>query len=359
MRIGTDMSSADTTMPNRDIVSGPPDPRAAPRAVVQGRVPVPAGSRDTPRRIGFLLAPDFAMIAYSCAMEPYRAANALAGRTLYTWKHVSPDGRPALASNGLAIVPDQGLEGPLDVDDLFVCAGGNPTLFDDQATLAWLRAQAHRGIRIGGVSGGPYLLARAGLLSGYRCTLHWEYDPALREEFPNLDITRNLFEIDRNRCTSSGGTAALDMMAALIAAEYGRPLARAVSEWFLHTTIRQSAAPQRMSLRERYDIANPAVLAALERMEAALEEPLAREALAETAGVSLRQLERLFRAHLGRTLREHYLDLRLDRARNLVTQTALPIIEVAFACGFVSAPHFSRAYRARFGLPPTRERRRA
>lgn len=338
----------------RDTLSGPPDPRLA----APGRVAVRAGSEQRTRRIGFLLVPDFAMIAYSCAMEPYRAANALAGRRLYAWTHASPDGKPVLASNGLAIVPDQGIDAPIDVDDLFVCAGGNPTLFDDPATFAWLRAQAHRGVRIGGISGGPFVMARAGLLAGYRCTLHWEYESALREEFPRLDVTRNLFEIDRTRCTSSGGTAALDMMAALIAADHGRPLARAVSEWFLHTQVRQSAAPQRMTLRERYDVANATVLATLDRMEQALEEPLSREALAEAAGVSLRQLERLFRAHLGRTMHEQYLDLRLDRARTLVTQTAMPVIEVAFASGFVSAAHFSRAYKARFGRSPSFERRR-
>lgn len=354
MSIAGNMPRTDAHLLEGDMVSGPPDPRAAPR----GRVPISAGNVERIRRIGFLLVPDFAMIAYSCAMEPYRAANALAGKQLYSWTHASPDGKPVLASNGLAIVPDQGIDTPIDVDDLFVCAGGNPTRFDDHATFAWLRAQAHRGIRIGGISGGPFVLARAGLLSGYRCTLHWEYEQALREEFPRLDVSRNLFEIDRTRCTSSGGTAALDMMAALIAAEHGKPLARAVSEWFLHTQVRQSAAPQRMTLRERYDVANPTVLATLERMEGSLEEPLAREALAEAAGVSLRQLERLFRAHLGRTLHDQYLDLRLDRARTLVNQTAMPVIEVAFACGFVSAPHFSRAYKARFGAPPTRERRR-
>jgi transcriptional regulator GlxA family with amidase domain len=346
------MSARDTHLPESDTPIATPEPRPQ----VRGRVPPRAGSRDGVRRVGFLLVPDFAMIAYSCAMEPYRAANALAGRELYTWLHVSPDGKPVPASNGLTIVPDQGLGAPLDVDDLFICAGGNPVLYNDPATFAWLRTLAYRGVRMGGISGGPFLLARAGLLAGYRCTLHWEYEAALREEFPRLNLTRNLFEIDRNRCTSSGGTAALDMMAALIAADHGKTLARAVSEWFLHTQVRQSAAPQRMALRQRYNVANPAVLAALQRMEATLEEPVTRTALAAAGGVSLRQLERLFRSHLGRSMHAQYLELRLDRARNLLMQTAMPVTEVAVACGFVSAPHFSRAYKARFAVSPTAER---
>ena len=309
-----------------------------------------------PRRIGFLLIPGFSLIAYSCAMEPYRAANTLSGRRLYAWKHVSPDGRPVTASNGVAILPDQGLERPLDVDDLFVCAGGNPAAFRDAATLAWLRGQAARGLRIGGVSGGPYILARAGLLGRRRCTVHWEHMPALREDFPTLQLTGALFEIDRDRCTCAGGVAAMDLMVALIGQLHGRALAAAVAEWFLHPRGREGAEAQRMPPRERYGISHPGLLAVLDAMAGSLEEPLTREALARRGGVSLRQLERLFRTHLGRTVGEHYRDLRLDRARLLLRQGPLSVLETAMACGFVSAAHFSRAYRARFGLPPRAER---
>jgi len=309
-----------------------------------------------PRRIGFLLIPGFALLAYGCAMEPYRAANTLSGRTLYSWKHVSPDGRPVMASNGVAILPDQGLEKPLDVDDLFVCAGGNPATFRDAATFAWLRGQAARGLRLGGVSGGPYVLARAGLLAGRRCTAHWEHLPALREDFPLLDVTESGFEIDRDRCTSSGGVAAMDMMLALIAAAHGGALAAAVSEWFLNTRLGARDAAQRMPPGERYGVHHAGMLAALEAMEASLEEPLPRTALAARAGLSVRQLERLFQAQLGTTLGAHYRELRLDRARLLLRQGPLSVLQTAMAGGFVSAAHFSRAYRARFGIAPRAER---
>jgi len=349
------MTSSDSNLPQSDERSGPPDPRGA---EARAALPVRDRGKAGPRRVGFLLIPGFALMAYGCAMEPYRAANDLTGRDLYRWRHASPDGQPVLASNGVAILPDQGTDRPMEVDDLFVCAGGNPARFDNPATLAWLRAQAARGVRIGGISGGPFLLARAGLLAGHRCTAHWEYIPAMAEHFPGLDLTRTIYEIDRDRCTSSGGTAALDMMLALVAAEYGRPLAHAVSEWFLHTRMREGGESQRMSLRERYGVGHPTLLAVLERMERALEEPLERADLAAAGGVSLRQLERLFRAHLGRTIGEHYLALRLDRARALLRQTSLPVLEVALASGFTSAAHFSRAYCTRFGLPPRSERMR-
>jgi transcriptional regulator GlxA family with amidase domain len=335
----------------KDTASGPPDPRSR-----RTRVPLRRGMRRAPRRIGFLLIPGFAVLTYAGAMEPYRAANELAEEQLYTWRHVSPHGKPVMASNGIAFLPDQGIEKPCEVDDLFVCAGGNPTEFDDPATFAWLRAQAARGIRIGGVAGGPEILARAGLLQGYRCTAHWEYIPAMRERFPELLLTRSLFEIDRERCTCSGGTAALDMAVALIEAEYGRPLAHAVAEWFLHTRPRAADEPQRMSLRERYEVGHPGLLQVLAAMEEALEDPLPREHLARLAGVSVRQLERLFRGYLGRSIGAHYLALRLEHARRLLRQTSLSVLETALACGFTSAAHFSRAYRARFGNAPRSER---
>ncbi|MGX9966760.1 GlxA family transcriptional regulator [Roseomonas sp. F4] len=301
--------------------------------------------------------PGFPLLAYGCALEPYRAANELSGVRLYEWVHISPDGEPVRASNGVRIVADQGLSRPSQLDALFVCAGGNPAEFTDPATFAWLRAEASRGIRIGGLSGGPHILARAGLLTGYRCTAHWEYIPAMAERFPGLTLTGSLYEVDRDRCTSSGGTAPLDMMLALIEASQGRVLARAVAEWLLHTRPRAGDEPQRMGLRERYDTDHPSLLLALERMESSIEDPLPRKALATSAGLSVRQMERLFRGQLGRTIGAHYLGLRLDHARRLLRQTSLSVLEVAMACGFVSAAHFSRTYAARFGRSPRQDRR--
>ncbi len=343
------MPKNDIDLTRRDI-----PPRQGGRAAIRFRA-----AEDTPRHIGVLLIPGFALLTYACAVEPYRAANVLAGRTLYRWKHVSPDGGPVQASNGVAVMPDQGIDRALEVDDLFVCAGGNPGAFDDPATLVWLSRQARRGTRIGGLSGGPLLLARAGLLRDRRCTIHFEYRPALVEAFPDLDVTDSLFEVDRDRCTASGGTATLDLMLALITERHGRTLAAAVGEWFLHTQLRLPGAQQRSSLRHRYDISSPALLRALERMEVTLEEPLARAALARVARVSVRQLERLFAAQLGRTIRAHYRALRLDRARALLQETTMPVLQVAMAAGFVSAAHFARAYRAEFGYPPRDERQRA
>ena len=331
---------------------------ATPRRANSGRSGPSSGATGAePYRVAFLLIPGFALMTYSCAMEPYRAANTLSGKELYRWINISPDGKPVEASNGVAIVPDQGVENPVAADEIFVCAGGNPAQFYDEAALAWLRAQSRRTSFIGGVAGGPFILARAGLLEGYRCTVHWEYIPAFRESFPRHSLRATRFEIDRNRYTSAGGTAAFDMMLELIGRRHGRELMGAISEWFLHTRPGSSREPQRLSLPERYGVTDPHVLAALEHLEGSLEDPIRRESLARIAGISIRHLDRLFRARIGCTIGQHLQSLRLERARNLLRQTSLSVLEVAVASGFASSAHFSRAYRKRFGHPPRVERK--
>jgi len=303
--------------------------------------------------VGFLLIPGFALLSYAAAIEPLRAANQLAGKTLYRWWHAAPLDKPAIASNGAAILPDFKFGSNDDRPDLLmVCAGGNPASFSDRRTFAWLRKLAGHGVIIGGVSGGPVILAKAGLLSGRRCTVHWEHLPALQEAYPNIELTRSLFEFDRDRITCSGGVAGLDMMVALITRDHGFELGAAVSDWFLHAPAREGAMPQRMDLRFRLGVANDKLLLALRAMESNVEAPLSRQRLADLAGVSLRQLERSFRGHLGRGVHEHYLAVRLARSRQLLRETSLSILEVALAAGFASGSQFSRAFKQAFGLSP-------
>lgn len=313
----------------------------------------------TPTTVGFLLVPGFALMSYAAAVEPLRAANLLAGRELYRWWHAAPGGGPVTASNGVSIVADFAPGEAGDADIVFVCAGGNPATFDDRDTIAWLRRLARRGVTIGGISGGPYVLARAGLLDGRRATLHWEHAAAFHEAFPEVDVVPALFVLDGDRITCSGGVSALDMMVAMIARDHGRDLAAAVGEWFLLTHIREGMGPQRMDLRHRLGVTDEALLAVLRAMEANLEAPLPRDRLAAIAGISLRQLERLFRARLGRSIHAHYLALRLDRARQLLRETSLPVLEVALATGFGSASQFARAFARAHGGPPSRHRRAA
>jgi AraC family carnitine catabolism transcriptional activator len=181
---------------------------------------------------------------------------------------------------------------------------------------------------------------------------YWEHVPAFEEKFLGIEITRSLFEFGEKRLTCSGGIAALDMMVALIGRDHGQELATAVSEWLLHTQVREGVGLQRMDLRFRLGVADEKLLTVLRIMESNLEAPVAREALAEIAEVSLRQLERGFRTQLGRGLHEHYLALRLGRARQLLRESSMPILEIAIPTGFASSSRFSHAFRQAFKISP-------
>jgi transcriptional regulator GlxA family with amidase domain len=311
-----------------------------------------------PHRFGFLLIDDFALMSFASAVEPLRAANILAGRPLYEWFHISTGAGAIAASNGLSVTADHTIGDKIRFDTVLVCAGGNPAGFDDAKAIAWLRRLARSGCEIGGVSGGPFILAKAGILDGVRCTIHWEHLPAFTEAFPDIVSTRTLFEIDRGRLTCGGGVAALDMMHALIRRDHGQSLAARVSDWYLQTAVRLGDSTQRISLLERVGTNSRSLIAAIGSMERQLASPMSRPALAKAAHVSVRQLERLFAKHLGVTIGQHYLALRLTKAQALLRQTSLPIVQIGAECGFANASHFARVYRERFGTLPSKDRMR-
>lgn len=307
--------------------------------------------------LGLLLTDGFALMSYASIIEPYRAANALAGRELYRWVHVSVDGLPVRASNGASVIADQRVGERLDCDTLFVFAAGDPAAFADPATFAWLRQLAVRGTVMAGVSGGPFLLAKAGLLEGYHATIHWDHRAAFAAAFLTLSIESGLYVIDRRRVTCAGGTAGLDLALELIEREQGHMLAAQVSDWFIRTTPRAADMPQRLSLRERYQVRDDRLLKVLARMEASIEAPASREDLADLAGVSIRQLERLFVAHIGETIASTALRMRLEQADKMLRTTRAAVTDVALACGFAGSSPFSRAFKERFGRSPTEQRR--
>lgn len=311
----------------------------------------PGGSR-----IGFFLLPSFALMSFASALEALRAANRMSGRDLYDWQLISRDGNPVACSSGIEVSVHAAMADVERLDRLLVVAGFGGEDFRDERAFAWMRRLGRTGCAVGALSLGGYVLARAGMLDGYRCTVHWENLEAFREEFPHLDATSEVYEIDRGRMTCSGGTGALDLMLALVGQDHGRALAVKVAEQFIHERIRDSRDPQRMTLRSRLGVAHPKVLEAVGLMEAHVDEVLSRAELAARIGVSARQLERLFQRYLGCTPTRYYLTLRLERARRLLQQTPLPIIEIALACGFVSASHFSKAYRDHFAKTPRQER---
>jgi AraC family transcriptional regulator, glycine betaine-responsive activator len=295
-------------------------------------------------------------MAFTAAVEPLRSANRMSGRELYRWRLFSTDGEAVAASAGIAFVPDAAIADIARCSTVLVCAGLDPHLFHDKATFSWLRQLARHGSRIGALCTGTHVLARAGLLNDYRCTIHWENLAGFAEEFPDIDVTTRLFEIDRDRLTCCGGTASLDLMLHLISGRHGHNLSAAVAEQFIHAGIHDAGDPQRLTLRRRLRVSHPKLIAVIQQMEGNLEEPLTRGELASSVGLSTRQVERLFRKYLGCAPARYYLDLRLNRARLLLSQTSMSILDVSVACGFVSASHFSKCYREHFAMTPRAER---
>lgn len=309
-------------------------------------------------RYGFLLLPDYALMSTASAVEPLRAANLISGRRLYEMRFLSIAGGWARSSveGGFQTTPIA--EAGEDFDILFVVAGGDPMTQRDPQVLAFLRRLARRGVKLGGISGGAAILAAAGVMASRRYTIHWQHLDAMRETWPDALIERRLFVIDRDRFTCAGGSAPLDMMHALIAAQHGSALARAVSDWFIHTGIRAAEDPQQLDPARKYDLHHPALIAMVDLMISHLADPLSLEDLGQLCGITPRQLERLARAQLGESVMAFYRRLRLDKAEELLTQSGLPLVEIALSTGFTSRSHFSRAFRARFGIPPAARRQR-
>lgn len=311
-----------------------------------------------PDRLTLVLIPNFSMIAFTSVVEPLRLANYVSGKTLYEWEIASRDGDSVVASNGISIAATKSVA---DYDraptNIILCSGVDAHVYKDNAVFGWLRRWAREGAHIGAICTGAHVLAHAGLLTGYRCTLHWENLDSFLEEFPDLDVRAELYEIDRDRFTCAGGVAALDMMLSEIGAAHGPELASAVSEQFMHERMREGSDDQRLPLQARLRISHPKLIRAIAEMEKNTEEALSRDDIAERVGLSRRQLERLFRRYLNTSPARYYLKLRLNRARTLLTQTTMPVTEVAFASGFTSASHFSKCYRDMFGRTPRAERR--
>lgn len=315
--------------------------------------------------IGFLLLPGFSMLALSCALEPLQVANELAGRPLYRIQALTQDEAPLEearhlpvdSSTPLAVQPCCSIHAfhtPLDV--LMVVGGRYRQSTDATALFNWLRQQARAGVMLGGIATGTQPLAEAGLLDGYRAALHWQRADHFGETYPKVIVTRNLFELDRQRMTCGGGTASMDMMVTWIGARYGKSMAASISEHFVMERIRLPDEPQHVPLKARLSHAPTHLRDAVAMMEANISEPLSTDELAHHLGISRRQLERLFRQYLDAMPSRYYLNLRLQQAQRLLRETAWSIGEVALRAGFTSASHFTTRYRNHFGYPPREER---
>lgn len=316
-------------------------------------------SRDTAAptyRFGFITLDNYSMIALSSAIEPLRMANYLSRREVYQWSIVTLDGRPASASNGTSIQPATALEDLGPVDILFVCGGIKIKETVSPPLLAAVRHFAQRHVQIGALCTGSYVLARAGVLEKHQVAIHWENMAGLLEEFPGLKFTDNLFSVSKDRYTCSGGIAPLHLMLHLITEHLGHGIASAISDQFIIDRIRDIRDRQHVPLKNQLGTRHVSLLKIASLMEANIEEPLSLDELAVETGISRRHIERLFKRHLNCVPTKYYLGLRLRRARELLLQTSMSVLDIAIACGFQSPPHFSKCYRGVFGYPPSTER---
>ena len=311
-----------------------------------------------PLHYGFLLVPNFTLIAFSSAVEALRMANLTSEQELYRWSVLTIDDTAVASSAALDIQPNHPFARAKELDMLFVCSGvhvedsWNPLL--GNALRRLVSSNSH----LGSLCTATYLLAKSGILDDHCCTVHWEYISSLREEFPKLKVTDELFEIDRQRYTCAGGTAPLDLMLHLVAKDYSREVAWAISEQFTVERIRDLGDPQYISVRSQApgapDYLNDAVLL----MRNNISEPLFVEEIAAYLRVSTRQLERTFRYYFQYSPSQYYLRLRLNAARNLLRHSGTTVRGIAIETGFKSLQHFSKCYHEHFKIRPTQERSR-
>lgn len=306
-----------------------------------------------------LLLPSFNAMATVALLDPFRAANYLAGKQRYSWRMLSLDGQSVVASNDLQFAGTFPFErSGDDFDMVFVSASWTPEEHRDPRLLKWLRRRARGGAIMGGIDTGAFVLGFAGLLAGRKATVHYEHIASFRELFPDVDMTEDLFVLDGSRVTCCGGTASSDLALEMILVREGIDAANAAARYIFHERLRAGTEGQFPKHREPVGYAAPEKLRdAIVCMERNLENPLPLAAVAREVGLSQRHLERLFRSHTGESGVQYYLGSRLDRARGLVTQTEMPLLTIAVACGFSSQEYFARVYRRRFGLQPSVDRR--
>ncbi|MEE9389490.1 MAG: GlxA family transcriptional regulator [Paracoccaceae bacterium] len=309
-----------------------------------------------PRRFVFALLNEFSLQSFSGAIECLRIANRAAGSNIYQWILVGEGGAEITCSADIAFRLDADLVDLNRDDTILVCGGMDIATHSSKKVLNWIRKESRKGVKIGGLCTAAHTLALAGLLDGKRATIHWENQDSFSEKFEDVNLTKSVFTIDGKTMTTAGGTSSIDLMLKLIANDHDEDLANTVADQQIYSSIRTDQDSQRLSVPTRIGVRHPKLSKVIQMMELNIEEPISPSILARDVGMSTRQLERLFRRYLNRSPKRYYMELRLQKARNLLMQTDMSVINVALSCGFASPSHFSKCYRAHYNTTPYRER---
>ncbi len=310
-----------------------------------------------PEHFVFLLLEDFSHLAFANAVEPLRIANLVSERELYRWSFAAAEGSTVRSSNGTVMQVEHDLSNLPDCDRVFVLSGVNVKKHTTRTLVAGLRRLKRHGVPLGALCSGAFALAQAGLLDGQPAAIHWDFHDSFTEEFPDVSLLPNVFVADAPIVSASGGTATADLILHLITQTHGEDLSIAVADQMVYTAVRDDTAQQRVSIQSRAGGRSPRLSQAIKIMRGAVEERMPVAEVARQAGVSTRQLERLFGKHLNTSPKRYMMNLRLERARHLLVQTEMSVVEVAIACGFENPGHFSRIYRASYGVSPMQQRR--
>jgi transcriptional regulator GlxA family with amidase domain len=296
--------------------------------------------------LGILLFDQFSNHCLANAVEPLRAANMLSGRPLYDWQYLTLDGRPVVSSSGLQVAPHGRLDQQIRGDYLFVLPSYNFQRHANWATSTALRAAAGRYTSLVAFDTGSWLLAEAGLLSGKNATIHWQELAAFAERFADVCTCRDRFVIDGNRVTCGGAQATFDLLLRLVGNRHGEALRLEVETLFM------VPPPVPVTDTGTRQPKTQIVGRALTIMQENLEDPVSIETLAKQLGRSQRDLERSMGKDLGATPQTVYRRLRLNLARKLVLETALPVSEIAIRSGYRDPSALTRALREEFGRSP-------
>lgn len=305
----------------------------------------------------FLVLPEFSTLGLSLLTEPLFLANWLSGRELYRSSICSIDGQPVRTSSGTIQSVDHEIIVENASGPVFVLASfAGKSLLSDRKHRNVLRRLAAFGVELGGIETGSEVLASAGLLDGYRAAIHWQNVRSFHEVYTEVVISDGLFVVDRNRMTSAGALANLQLMLHLIGRDHGDALAREISRHLLVSDSKNITEFQLPSTARHESTTDQRIKDAAAVMLSNLESPLRCPEIAESIGVSQRQMERDFGAHFGMPPNRYYKTLRLNHAHGLLQQTSMSVTEISICAGFVSAEHFSRAYRKQYGIAPSRDR---
>ena len=280
----------------------------------------------------------------------------MSGKKLYDWTFIGENEEFVSCSAGTQFKLDTTLIELHRDDTILLCGGTTIQESTTKKLIGWLRREARRGLVIGGLCTAAYPMAKAGLLDEKKATIHWENQDSFAEEFLEVELTKTVFVCDGNRYTTAGGTSSIDLLLKIIADDHGEELANSVADQMIYSSIRTDQDTQRLSVPTRIGVRHPKLSKVIQMMEINIEEPMSPSILAKDVGMSTRQLERLFRRYLDRSPKRYYMELRLQKARNLLMQTDMSVINVALACGFASPSHFSKCYRAHYDTTPYRER---